>query len=57
MWLKKIRSGKDKNYLFEISGSLSLTFFPKKIFLITFSKYLMLFITFNKINFKNCVFQ
>ena len=22
MWLKKIRSGKDKNYLFEISGSL-----------------------------------
>ena len=36
---------------------VSLTFFPKKIFLITFSHYFMLFITLNKIYLKIVFFN
>ena len=36
---------------------VTVTFFPKKIFLITFFNYLMLFITFNKIDLKFVFFN
>ena len=41
----------------QILKKVSLTFFKKKFFLITFSHYLMLFITLNKIDLKIVFFN